>query len=102
VTFDHVDGGMVNGDFTMAVQGVVKGQDRLKARELLGIFEAACRTILEKHGDLDGIAAHTHVDEASYTLIPPDRDRTLLGFEIPIVVSVPSISNRFGGPDSAG
>jgi hypothetical protein len=81
----------------MAVQGVVKSTDRSKVRELNAIFEAACSTILDKHGDL-GLDATVDVQEANYELVPPDRDRTLMGFEIPIVVSVPNIRNRFGGP----
>jgi hypothetical protein len=38
------------------------------------------------------------VEAANYALVPPDRERTLLGFEIPIVVTVDHITNRFGGP----
>jgi hypothetical protein len=108
VVFEHAADGWINGDFTMAVQGVVKaggqGQPvsapntpRELVRELNAIFEAACSTILDKHGDL-GLDATVYVQEANYELVPPDRDRTLMGFEIPIVVSVPNIRNRFGGP----
>jgi hypothetical protein len=98
VTFEHAQDGMVNGEFAMAVQGIVKGQDRPLSRELNATLEAVCRAILEKHGDLGGIAAHTDVEAANYALVPPDREQTLLGFEIPIVVSVDHITNRFGGP----
>lgn len=99
VVFEHADDGWVNGDFTMAVQGVVKSQSRDLSRELNAIFEAACRVILEKKGDL-GIGAVVSVEEASFDLVPPDRDRTLMGFEIPVIVSVSHITNRFGGPET--
>lgn len=91
-------GGQVDGEWAMMVQGVVKGQNRESSRELLGLYEAACSVILEKHGDLGGVASGTSLSGARYDLIPPDRDRTLVGFEIPIVVSVDHIADRFGGP----
>jgi hypothetical protein len=54
VPFENAADGQVNGDFQMVVQGIVKGQNRELSRELNATFEAACRTILLKQGDLGG------------------------------------------------
>jgi hypothetical protein len=97
-TSRHADGGRVDGQWAMNVQGVVKGRNRQTSREMLGLYEACCSVILEKHGDLGGIASGVTLSGARYDLISPDRDRTLVGFEIPIIVSVDHIADRFGGP----
>jgi hypothetical protein len=53
----------------------VKGQDRPLSRELNATFEAVCRAILEKHGDLGGVAVHTDVEAANYALVPRTANR---------------------------
>lgn len=97
---EHADGGRVHGTYPMVVRGLVKGQNRALSREILGVYEAVCAVILDKHGDLGGFASGVAVEGSRFDLVPPDREQTLLGFEIEIVVSVDDIANRFGGPSS--
>lgn len=95
---DHGDGGRVHGTYPMVVQCLVKGQTRELTRETMGAYEWAVATILEKHGDLDGVATGTSVGGTRFDLVDSSREMTLLGFEVEIGVSVADIASRFGGP----
>lgn len=105
----HENASEVGATFPMVVQGVVKaggqvqhvsGPDtpREMVRELNAAFEWACTWILDNKGDLGGVAAATIVEGARYDLVPPERDKTLIGFEIPIIVAVDRVHARGGGP----
>lgn len=97
---EHADGGRVNGQYPMVVQGLVKAKNRALSREILGVYESACAVILDKHGALGGLATATAVGDSRLDLVPGGLEQTLLGFEIEITVTVADIANRFGGPDT--
>lgn len=92
--------GDVTGRWAISVQALVKNKNRGLLRDELSMYEAAIRTILMHKGGLGGFADGTVLGPSNLALIPPDRDRTLAGCEVPIVVIVPQTNLRTGGPDT--
>lgn len=91
--------GDVTGRWAITVQAVVKGKSRGLARDVLSMYEAAIRTIFQQKGSLDGFADGTVLGRSNLNLIPPDRDRTLVGCEVPLTVIVPQTNFRGPGPE---
>lgn len=92
--------GEVTTSWLINVQAVVKGKNRGLARDLLSMYEAAIRKIFFDKGGLGGFADGTVVGRSNLSLIPPDRDRSLVGCEVPLTVIVPATNLRVSGPDT--
>lgn len=92
--------GDITGRWTITVQAVVKGKNRGLSRDIASMYEAAIRTTLQHKGGLGGFADGTVLGLSNLALIPPDRDKTLVGCEVPITVIVPQTNFRGPGPET--
>lgn len=92
-------GGMVDGEWGFNVTVIAKDNDRDGTRRVVSAYVGAIKRILWQKGSLGGLAADVTVGSVSYDAVNAAKAKTVAGATIRIVVTVPEVASRWGGPN---
>lgn len=90
--------GRYSADYSITVRVLARaGGYRATARQVHG-YSVAVRTALMQHRSLGGVARGVTWAAEDYSVIDPDKSRTLAGVDLGFIVDLPFVMDERGGP----